>query len=82
VNDHLVMAGNHHAGSGKQGRDLPGPVRDSRNFSGAVIGEGTHSTAARKSIPFASVITARCDGCLAHLARADMKAGATGAKHG
>ncbi len=77
MRNYLQIADEFHAGFGRLSQDLKGPAQAFHELMGAATAEGALSTKVKELIAFGIAITVRCDGCLAHHAKAVIDAGAS-----
>jgi AhpD family alkylhydroperoxidase len=77
MRNYPVIADEFHAGFQQLGQDFGGPVKAFHELMGAATAAGALSTKFKELIAFAIAINVRCDGCLAHHAKAVLDAGAT-----
>ncbi len=77
MRNYPVIADEFHAGFKQFAQDLQGPPQAFHALMDAATAEGALSTKYKELIAFAIGIAVRCDGCLAHHARAVLDAGAT-----
>lgn len=77
MKDYQSVANNLQAGMGRLGEANPETVAAFQQLMGATIRPGSLSTKVKELIALAIGITVRCDGCIAHHAKAVYQAGAT-----
>ncbi len=72
-----TIAKEYHAGMGQLADAIPETVSVFRNLVGTATQDGALSTKTKELIAFGIAISVRCDGCIAHHARAVLDAGAS-----
>jgi len=77
MKDFPAIANEFHSGFGELVQELDGPAKVFADLIGAATAKGALSTKVKELIAFAIGINVRCDGCLAHHAKAVFDAGAT-----
>lgn len=80
MKDFRSVADNLHAGMGRLGELSPETMAAFQQLLGAAIRPGAISTKIKELIALAIGISVRCDGCIAHHAKAVYEAGATRAE--
>jgi AhpD family alkylhydroperoxidase len=80
MKDYQEIAAQYHDGYRTLAAAIPGTTAAFGRLAMEATAQGMLSTKVKELIAFSIAITARCDGCLAHHARAAFEAGATRAE--